>query len=478
METKPQQQRQQSKPTKSFEQFLNKYVAKATYIKTKQGKIVMKRGAPRILVKTLKSLDSKSLKEGLQDKLAELRSKLNVLPQKDAKGRKAIEDQIKALEAKQSRLYDNTINLQSFEFMKDFINAKGDSSKILDAELRGYLEILGDKVDKEVFKQLVSRFHFDTTKTKNYSEVIKSIIKNDKYKLKIFNATFTHPDMKDKAGKVVMRKIGTKEAEEPMKLYMKRMCKYFDTVLKLVIKGEEDDTIIFNLIQKLFKDELKKSFSEEDYEECQKEIVKGQKVNKEVRRAHGLYKSLKSTIDELREYPKLKEEFKSYDEKVKELEKIADIKFKCSTNQELLQSFADVLKELKEFDLHEMVFNEFMKAVDYKFKPDVKKRFMECSEKGKKIKVVEQEFEADKKGKQIKKKMEFSDNEFLEDDVNILEPAETIYDSEKYNRMGNLVDVKVSKVWHVALCLRLISEIKKIVAEGQIKGQQQFVILF
>ena len=485
-------QTKQSKPTKSFEQFLNKYVCKDIYTKDKKGKVVKRRTAPKVWIKLQQSLIDKSIKEGYQKKIRELTERRDALPSKDAEGINRINKQIEEIELKQSKLFDNNIELFKLDFVKEYIEAKGDISKITDAELRGYLTVFGNEINAELFKKYIDKFNFDTSREKKYAEVMKRLLDSDKYKLKIFNSTFTHPNMLDENNKPIMRKIGNKE--EPMQLYMKRFCKYFDSILKNVIKGEDKDKIIKYFITKFLKDEQKKEFKDEDYKtvkeyaEAKKE-KKDMKVEKHIKVAYGLYMSFNSTIDELSKYPKLKDELDEYQDKIKAYDKIKKIEFKHETNQELLQSLIKVLHELKEFKLHEMVFNDFMKIIDFKFKPEVKKKFMKCVEEGDKIEIVEQEYEEVSKGKktkttkQVKKQMNLDETQFLIDDVNIFKPVEVIYNSDKYNKMGNLVDVDLSnlknaKVWHVSLCLRVISEVKRVIAEGQLKGQQQFTIVF
>jgi hypothetical protein len=53
-----------------------------------------------------------------------------------------------------------------------------------------------------------------------------------------------------------------------------------------------------------------------------------------------------------------------------------------------------------------------------------------------------------------------------------------MYDTDKYDRIGKFGEFKASKSWRVALALRLLKEIKFIIADGQSKGQNQFVFAF
>ena len=224
-----------SKPTKSLEKLLITYFGKPYY--DKNGKI--RRAAPRIIVKALADIDNVSMKNGYQDKIKALKEKYDLLPTNDAQGRKDIQEQIDKVKKEEARLYSNLTRIPSFEFMREFESCNGDVSKILDPELRGYITILGNKIDKDVFKKLIDKFNFSKVESKDYAKILKSMLSNDKYKMKIFNASFTHPNMKNKQGQVIMKKIKKQgAADEPMKLYLKRFCRNFETVLAHIAKND------------------------------------------------------------------------------------------------------------------------------------------------------------------------------------------------------------------------------------------------
>ena len=130
-----------------------------------------------------------------------------------------------------------------------------------------------------------------------------------------------------------------------------------------------------------------------------------------------------------------------------------------------------------------------MHVSDIKLKSEVRKKLRECALAGQMIQQVEQQFETkqlkvkDKetgefKTKQVASDMKLDANQFLKEDINILESVETMYDTDKYDRIGKFGEFKASKSWRVALALRLLKEIKFIIADGQSKGQNQFVFAF
>ena len=496
----PTKQSKTSKPTKSLEKLLIAYFSKPYY--GKDGKI--RRVAPKIIVKALKDIDAKSLKNGYQEKLKALQEKKDALPLTDAQGRTDIDKQIESLKKEQDRLYENLINISSFDFVKEFERCNGDVNQILDPELRGYITILGDKINKETFKKLIDKFKFAKVENKDYAKILKDMLNNNKYKMKIFNASFTHPDMKNKQGQAIPRKIKAKDAkgDETMKLYLKRFCKYFDWVFEQLVKGTDANQIIISAMNNYASEQAAKEktakvkhYSNINIQDVwNKAIAPKQpgekpKYDKATRELIGIYHSVKSMIDELKEYPNLNTEYQKYITRLQQFEQIKAIQLRTGDNITLLQSFCQIVKSCETLQIDkfpEMVFDDFMHASDMKLKPEVKKRLRECALAGQMIQQVEQQFETkqlkvkDKetgefKTKQVASDMKLAANQFLKEDINVLESVETMYDTDKYDRIGKFGDFKASKAWRVALALRLLKEVKYVIAEGQAKGQNQFV---
>jgi len=481
-----------SKPTKSLEKLLIAYFSKPYY--GKDGKV--KRVAPKIIVKALKDIDAKSLKNGYQEKLKSLQEKKDALPLTDAQGRTDIDKQIESLKKEQNRLYENLINISSFDFIKEFERCNGDVNQILDPELRGYITILGDKINKEVFKKLIDKFKFAKVENKDYAKILKDMLNSNKYKMKIFNASFTHPDMKNKQGQSIPRKIKAKDAkgDETMKLYLKRFCKYFDWVFEQLVKGTDANQIIISAMNN-YMNEKKYQVNIQDV--WNKAITPAQpgvkpKYDKPTRELIGIYHSVKSMIDELKEYPNLKVEYQGYITRLQQFEQIKAMTLRTGDNITLLQSLCQIVKSCESLQIKgfsEMVFDDFMHVSDIKLKSEVRKKLRECALAGQMIQQVEQQFETkqlkvkDKetgefKTKQVASDMKLDANQFLKEDINILESVETMYDTDKYDRIGKFGEFKASKSWRVALALRLLKEIKFIIADGQSKGQNQFVFAF
>lgn len=491
-----------SKPTKSLEKLLNAYFLKPYY--AKDGKI--KRIAPKIIVKALKDIDAKSIKNGYQDKLKALQEKRDALPLDgiNAQARQDIEKQIESLKREQDRLYENLINISAFDFIKEFERCNGDVNQILDPELRGYIAILGDKINKETFKKLIDKFKFAKVENKDYAKILKDMLNNNKYKMKIFNASFTHPDMKNKQGQAIPRKIKSKDAkgDETMKLYLKRFCKYFDWVFEQLVKGTDANQIIISAMSNyateqatLEKNAKVKHYSNINIQEvwtkaiAPKQPGEKPKYDKATRELINIYHSVKSMIDELKQYPNLAAEYTGYINRIQAFEQIKAIPLRTGDDITLLQSFCQIVKacdNLQIKDFSGLIFDDFMHVSDMKLKPETKKKLRECAIAGQQIQLVEQQFETkqlkvkDKETKEFKTKqvavdMKLAANQFLREDINILESIETMYDTDKYDRIGKFGDFKASKAWRVALALRLLKEAKYLIAEGQAKGQNQFV---
>lgn len=477
-------QKQASKPTKSFEKFLNSYLAKPVYARTKQNKPIIKKNAPKIIVKSLSDIDAKSLKEGYQKKLSELKLKYDSLLPSDAIGRKTVQEQIDKLQSSQDKLYANLININNFDFVKEFEKSNGDINKISDPELRGYLSLIGTKIEKETFKKLIDRFKFDKVQKKDLNLIYKSLFDDNKYKLKIFNSTFTHPEMKNKQNQPVYRKLKYNEKSETMKLYLKRFCKYFDEVLAMLVNKNEPKQILATIIQKHIQLQQLKINAQDVWNKCLSYSQEAKlKYTKEEKEIINLYSSVKTILDELKEYPNLIAEYPIYSNRIREFENIKKMDLKTSDIQSFLQSLSTIIKSFEVLGLNDVIFGDFIRVANLRIKPDVRKKLRECIISQQPIEVVKQEYEIvkvkkgnEEKEKHVPKKMVLLPNQFLEDDVNVFEVVETIYDVDKYDRIGKICK-SVSKPWHVALALRLIKECKLIIQEGQLAGQSQFTFI-
>jgi hypothetical protein len=192
------------------------------------------------------------------------------------------------------------------------------------------------------------------------------------------------------------------------------------------------------------------------------------KYTKEEKEIINLYSSVKTILDELKEYPNLTVEYPKYVEKLKQFENIKRMVLETSDVQSFLQSLSRIIKSFEPLELNDIILGDFIRVGNLKFKPEIKKKLRECIITQQPIMVVKQEYETkSEKGKEkkIPKKMELASNQFLEEDVNVFEVVETIYDIDKYDRIGKMCKT-ASKPWHVALALRLIKECKLFIQEG------------
>jgi hypothetical protein len=478
--------KQSSKPTKSLERFLNVYLAKPVYARTKQNKPIIKRSAPKIIVKSLKELDDKSLKEGYQKKLIELRSKYDSLLPTDAAGRASLQEQIDRLQSLQSKLYSNLKNISSFDFVKEIEACNLDVSKITDPELRGYIEILGSKqLEKETIKRLIDKFKFEKIQKKNVNEEFKGLFKDNKYRLKIFNSSFTHPDMKNKQGELVYRKLKHDSKPETMKLYLKRFCKYFDDVLSMLVSGNKAEVILPSILNKHIQLHQMKVNGNEVWQKCVQYKPEDKiKYTKDEKELINLYTSVKTILEELKEYPNLAAEYPNYNNKVKMYEMNIRAELKTTDSQSFLQSLVSIIKSFEPLELNDIILGDFLKAANIRMKPEIKKKLRSCIINQQLPEVVEQQYSVKiikKNGKDVEKHepkvMNLLPNQFLSSDVNVFETVDTMYDIDKYAKIGRIVKLNdnAPKSWYVALALRILKECKYIIQDAQLNGQSQIL---
>lgn len=474
-----------TKPLTSITNYTTKFISTPIYKYTKDNKKVLRHGAPRIIGKLRTKTDSDSLK--IDAKIKELEKQSKELAKEDSQGREDIKKKIEDLENKKKRLFDNVVEIDKFDFIKDFENSEGVIDRINDPELRGLINILSDKKSNETsIKKIVDNFRFKQNKFKfdDYPKLFKEVLDNyEKYQVKIFNNTFTHPDM-EKDGKKIPKKIGGKEGEF-MKSYVKRNYKYFDEILKSIVEGKED-LIMKDVLKKFSKEigfKLNKTNAEKIQNNYDKKLSKEElkEFTKEEIKVMNVLKSTKSLIEELKTYEKLKEEYKSYTKNIEIYEKAKKMTISASSPEEFIKSIVEILIELKPIKLNEIVLNTFIKRSDIKLSKTFKKKLVGCIENEKEIEIIEDEYEekTDKKGKkkQVKKAKILDETQFYKSEFEIFEtPKEELYDINKYAKFGNIVKCE-NKTIRTAIGLRLVSELKKTIIEKQLNGINSIVIM-
>ena len=471
---------QKAKPINLITSFASKYIAVPIYGTTKKNERVLKHSAPRIVGKLRSKSDTSFIK--IRKQLTDLQKELKELSPDAVDKRQEIEKKITTLSTKQAKLFDNVIEIDKFNFIKEIESAEGNFDKIIDPELKGLISIFNSKMSKEeketTFKTLVDRFGFKQTNAKfqEYPKIFKEVVSDDKkYQVKMFNNNFEHPYLIDENGNKIPKKIG-KEGEF-MKSYLKRSYEYFDKILEQVVKGTKIEKI-FDAILK--SEEKKKKINKKtildvfskleeakgDKEEMKK-IMKSFNLSKDETITLNIIKSTDSLINELKTYEKLSSDFEKYqnDNKIYK-SAVDDLKsIKADSMEEFLISITKILTKLHQIKLDELVLDEFIKKSEIKLPKTFKKRLLKCIEEEKEIEIVEDT------------KLEKDDDRFLKSEFEKLGEKDDLYDISKFDKFGKILDIEAAKSVRIAVGLRIVSELKKIINEKQLEGINTFVLM-
>lgn len=154
------------------------------------------------------------------------------------------------------------------------------------------------------------------------------------------------------------------------------------------------------------------------------------------------------------------------------------VKNPSSTSLELYILKFNILKPIK---LNEIVLNTFIKKSDLKLPKLFKKKLINCITNEKEIEIIEDEYEkiTDKKykKKQVKKEKILDETQFYKSHFEIFDtPKDELYDMNKYAKFENIVKYE-NKTIRVAIGIRLIGEIKKMIIEKQLNGINSIVIM-
>lgn len=495
------------KPIKYISEFTSKYIAVKRMGKNKEGKTVVKKHAPKILSRSYQDLDTKS--NQIDIKLKEIQDKIDQLPISDSASRETLKKEQKKLATQKANLYKGIIDINRFKFVKDFDKSNGDINNVTDPELRGYLEILNKskQIDQAALKDLIDRFEFkNESKFLSYVAKFNEILKDEEtIKTLIFNNTFEHPVMIGSDGKPVIKKIGKKQdgKQEYQYSYLVRSYKYFDTILATLVEGKNtDENILAWVIDQEIKNNpeiapVKQGEQVLDVKTCMQAIKLNDAAKLKGRREKKLlaiYNKTANLIKILKTYPKLAANFNDYMAAIEIYNQAKSIEIKSTDIASFLGSVVSVLsklhqikiigsakKEIKYADgIDVKLLDRFVKASDVQFCKDTKTKLIQCAQNGKQIVVLDKkrtQTVKNEKGEDIIKVVPLEYFEFTQDEFEKMDQDKDFYSSNRYSKLGSITQfTNATKTQKVALGLRLVSELKRIIPEMQLEGQQTLII--
>lgn len=492
-------QTEAKKPVKYISDFTSKYIAVKRLGKNSKGKVVIKKHAPRIIAGSLNSIDKKALE--FDNQIQQLKTELANIDPQDAKSRLEINKKLEVIKEKRAKLYEGAVDINSFAFIRDFEAAKGDASKVSDPELRGYLEILSKNsegkllrsVDENVLKVLIDRFGFESDiSIKQYAKMFDDILKDSpSVRTLIFNNVFDHPYMLDKNGNKVVKKIGKKNATEDYQLsYLTRSYDRLDAVLASLVKDVPEQNIINGILDLEIKEQKFNDVTLQTvYQKFvgatgdQKQFVKG--LTKSEKVLYALYQKYTNLIKVLKTY-ELKKDFNAYAAAVTAYDQVKTSVINDSSVQAFLESVVMVLANLHKIPIKTQavsgqkfadgidckILDRFFKTSKIQLGKDAKSKLLQCAQTGAKLEFVEQ-----KRDENTKKLIALNFNQFKIDDINNLETDKDMYSADRFAKLGTITELQTSKIQRIALGLRLVSELKGVIAEGQLSGQTVFNIM-
>lgn len=487
--------------------FVTKYLVKQIEIINKNGKKVVKHQAP-----TIKGISlSKLLKDynDYKQEIERLSLEYNKIPLNDTVNKNKVAEQIESLKLKMQRLVENTIDINGFDFINEFKKVKGYTDGITDPTLLGLITMLSAKnADvNAIIKMIVEKYKFnkeETIESKNYPSELRNILieNNDRFYVKIFNNSVTHPFMLDKDGKQIPRKIGVKKGTQKldyMKSYIMRSynSKYFRTIVDCIATGVpfNKEVTLKNIATEYINEKKYVNSPQEvlnvlmqHYMKKPEELKALNIVAKEHLDIINFLKSYDKLIDELLKYTNLKAEYSVFCANYKIYEDVKKMEIKTTSTFDFLVSMLEILKALRKIKLDDEVLSEFIKQNEVRLPKSFKKNIMECIDKNTPIKLVDdtkkEEVEKDGK-KKAKDKIKTEYYEFLKSDIDKMgTPKGDCYDYKKYSKIGSIVNNDINMIplvitpnVKIALGLRIIIELKSIINEYQLNDIHDITII-
>lgn len=313
--------------------------------------------------------------------------------------------EFKALKAKKTKASSDIINLNDIEFVKifdkEFVETRKNetpSSHISDPELRGLIDILGQKQNgkkeqkaeaqkvqiKKILKALGLEVHNShlSTSNKRFTEMLGNM---DWFRVKVFNCLF----------KPFLSKNGI------TKRYLITVCEKFDEVLEQVIDGIQKE----NIIEKISKNK----FALEHYTEEKPDLNKFSKEEKEeLKKEMAMLKSIDTKIDELNQHEisDLKEHLPEYKEVINKVGKVAGVEYDNNDALTFIKNIVKVAIELnniktfnridkygktKESKLGDIFVKDLFTEIPVKIPINLRKIILTTIEKSEELKITNED---------------------------------------------------------------------------------------
>ena len=482
-----------TKPIAAIASYSTKYLVQPTYGYNKKDEQIIKHQEPSIAGKVRAKIDEDY--RAINDQILKLSLDAKSLKFEQFDERGKIEKEIEALKNKQARLVSgNLIELDKFDFITEFEACKGYVDKLTDPTLIGLINLLSRKdIDRnEIIKILIDKYDFNderTTESKEYPQMFKDILNDaEKYNVKIFNNSVRHPIMKDKLGNPIIRKIGVKKDATPeyMLSYIMRPYPYFNGIVKFVVDGVSDEQIMISIINS----EIRKRNSKSDYRVILDNYSKlatateadakalSKTISKDDMSIINILKSAASAIKELRTYEYLKQDYAIYDANQKIYKYARELPISTETTFDFMVSVTRILRELYKIKLDDEIFSEFIKQSGIKIPKSFKKNVLRCVAENKDIMMID---DTPKEEGKKPEKILLDYYQFLKSDFDKMgTPKGECFDVDKYAKFSAIINPMIyeqlTKNVKIALGLRIVIEIQRIIMKQQLNGNYDFII--
>lgn len=470
--------------------------------------------APKCVFVSKSNSDKKTLKKitNLNEDIKRINleiSQCNSVDERESKRSELDRKECELNKLKNEEISD-TIDLSKFEFITE-LNKNSSVPKpediidrIYDAELRGFLDIAQKtefkqkKLDFDPFVKAVDKIGFTSLSNKHQlfiKNVQKLLNDTDKFKIKIFNFVFAHPQKEDNERQIYLLKA-YKRMDTLLDLYVNKRCTHkeiFDILLKNECKRQSSIS------------EYQKYFTMDSLSEQIPAWIKELDVNKETRDVlKQTHASIKNSmyfykfLDNF-EYNNLKINYPKYTSIVSEIKSLqSEINKKIDSEKNpdivyVMTTYINILRKLRKIDprpnelfdengtstgknnvkLDNMFIKDLNNIMPFKLTKSVKERIKKCVEED-----IEPSFITPL---ELEPNQELKDGKFITNEFTNIEGSMTdVYNKDLYAKIGLISGLKLPKTYRIAIGMRCVSEvfrqIEKIVLKHKNKDNFTIVI--
>lgn len=469
--------------------------------------------APKCVFVSKVNSDKKTLKKitNLNEDIKKINLEINQCSSVDERETKRAE-----LSKKESELENlkneettDTIDLGKFDFITE-LNKNSSVPKpediidrIYDAELRGFLDIAQKtefkqkKLDFDPFKKAIDHIGFTSLSNKHqlFVENIQKLLNDiDKFKIKVFNFVFSHPQKDNNERQIYLLKA-YKRMDTLLKVYIEKKLSVED-MFRIVLK-EETKNQQLNEYQKYFTFE---SMNEQipvwlkDISADKETKNKLKSIHSSVKNSMYFYKFLDNfDFNDLKtNYPR----YTSIISEIRQLQNDINKKIEAEKNPDVsyvMSIYINILRTLRKIDprpnelydengistgknnikLDNMFTKDLNNIMPFKLSKSVKERIRKCVEED-----IEPSFVTPS---ELEPNQTLDDGMFITNEfTNIEGSMMDVYNKDLYAKIGLISGLKLPKTYRIAIGMRCVSEvfrqIEKIVLKHKNKDNFTIVI--